>query len=255
MNNITDFWSPKEYKENHSFVFKSGESLVNLLKPKKGEKILDVGCGTGELTNILSSSKAILHGIDSSSNMIQEAKENYRDITFTCSDICSFDTQSKFDAVFSNAALHWIKSPSIAIQKISDSLKPKGRFVAEMGGKNNVNIIIKAVEETLLEMGLKDINKLNPWYFPSVSEYTLMLENYNFDINYICYYDRLTPLEEDGIRKWLKAFGQPFFQGLTFTDIQYVITSVENKIRDILYIDGRWYADYKRLCFACTKKA
>lgn len=138
-------WNPGQYQQGFSFVWRHGEELIGLLAPQPGERILDLGCGTGQLTAEIAKSGAQVVGIDSSPEMIQQARSNYPGLRFELTDATQFRTAEPFDAVFSNAALHWIKDAGGVASTIAQALKPGGRFVAEFGGKGNVRSLVQAV--------------------------------------------------------------------------------------------------------------
>src|SRR3978361_829172 len=135
-------WNAELYDQKHAFVYQYGESLLELLDAKPGEHILDLGCGTGHLTQRIQSLGAIVTGIDSSPEMIQQAEENFPEIKFSVANATNFYFEEPFDAIFSNAVLHWIKDQDSLIKTVYDNLKPGGRFVAEMGGRGNVSKMI-----------------------------------------------------------------------------------------------------------------
>jgi trans-aconitate methyltransferase len=149
-------WNADLYSTKHNFVFKYGEDLINWLQPKEGERILDVGCGTGELTNELSKLGATIVGIDASEQMIDKAKAQFPNITFLVKDATDFSFNEPFDAAFSNATLHWINDQLKALKCVYNSLKEGGRFVFEMGGKHNIKSIHTAVKKAMEERGLED---------------------------------------------------------------------------------------------------
>src|SRR5699024_10906755 len=142
MSGMNDIWNPTLYDTNHAFVSDYGNHLIELLAPKPNEQILDLGCGTGDLTNTLYNKKANVVGVDQSENMILQAKAKYPHIDFWVKDATKLGYDSEFDAVFSNATLHWIKEPEQALNHIYKSLKCNGRFIAEFGGKGNVQTIV-----------------------------------------------------------------------------------------------------------------
>src|SRR5262245_50467931 len=122
-------WDPAKYDGKHSFVWKYGMGVVELLAPKPGERILDIGCGTGHLTNTLADAGAVVVGIDTSQPMIEQAREKYPSVRFELGDGTDFEFPEPFDAVFSNAAIHWMKDQEKVARCISRALKPGGRFV------------------------------------------------------------------------------------------------------------------------------
>lgn len=162
-------WDTDSYDEGHSFVFEYGEGVVDLLEPEHGEQILDLGCGTGHLTDRIAESGANTVGLDASEEMIEKAQETYPESTFVNEDARDFSFDDPFDAVFSNAALHWIPEQDAVLNSVANALVPGGRFVAELGGAGNVAAIVNAVREEATARGY-DVE--SPWYFPSISEYT-----------------------------------------------------------------------------------
>ncbi|MCJ7840025.1 methyltransferase domain-containing protein [Lederbergia sp. NSJ-179] len=248
MKSSNDQWNSKLYDQSHAFVSKLGQGIVELLAPKAGERILDLGCGTGDLANQLTDLGAQVVGIDQSENMIQEAKEKYPHITFHVEDATALPYRNEFDAVFSNATLHWIKSPKQALTCIYDALKPGGRFVAEFGGENNVEWIINAVLDQFKKQGIEDGDKRIPWYFPSIGEYTSLMEEVGFRVTFAQHFDRPTPLEgSHGLKNWLEMFGSSLFKGLTESQKAQLISGVEDSLREVMFRNGQWLADYKRI--------
>jgi len=228
-----------------------------LLVPKAGERILDLGCGTGQLTEKIAQSGAFVHGIDSSLSMISTARSNYPQLDFAVADARNFQVNEPLDAVFSNAVLHWIKEPDAVINCVAKALKPGGRFVAEFGGKGNVGAIVRALLSVLSEIGCEEPQALNPWYFPSIGEYAGLLEKQGFDVGYAVLFDRPTPLEggSAGMANWIKMFAGGFLSGLSDDVRSHVIRTVEEHLRSVLYRDGNWNADYRRIRIVAVKKS
>ncbi|WP_293176546.1 MULTISPECIES: class I SAM-dependent methyltransferase [unclassified Microcoleus] len=251
-----DSWNTDLYEQQHAFVWQYGESLLELLAPQAGEGILDLGCGTGQLTAKIAESGAFVQGIDSSLAMISTAKSNYPHINFVAADARNFQVEEPLDAVFSNAVLHWIKQPDAAIACVEKALKPGGRFVAEFGGKGNVGAIARALLNVLSEIGCEEPQSLNPWYFPSIGEYALLLENHGFDVSYAVLFDRPTPLEggSAGMVNWIEMFAGGFLSGLSPFVRSRAIKQVEERLRPALYRDGNWSADYRRIRVVAVKK-
>src|ERR1700712_1986813 len=146
-------WNAELYDQKHAFVSSFGEDVVELLDVKAGERILDIGCGTGYLANHIQSLGADVVGTDLSPDMIAKAKESYPNVEFAVADASNLKFDKPFDAVFSNAALHWVKDHDGMMRSVYNSLKPGGRFVAEMGGKGNVNLLIAATKQVLEKYG------------------------------------------------------------------------------------------------------
>ncbi|MBW4501479.1 MAG: methyltransferase domain-containing protein [Scytonema hyalinum WJT4-NPBG1] len=248
----TDFenqWNAELYDSKHSFVSELATDLVELLSPKPGEYILDLGCGTGHLTHKIASKGAEVIGIDSASTMIEQASQNYPPIDFSVIDARKLPFTEKFDAIFSNAVLHWIKEPEEVVIGINRALKPGGRFVAEFGGKGNVQAIVTAIYHALQKAGYPADAALSPWYFPSIGEYGSLLEKHGLQLTFATLFERPTPLEdgEQGMQNWLKMFANSFFNGLSVDAQMSTLTDIENQLRPTLYKNGTWFADYKRI--------
>ena len=249
-------WDAKLYDDKHSFVFKYGEDLVHLLDPKLGERILDIGCGTGYLTNLIAESGAHVTGIDNSIEMIDKAKSEYPDIDFKVLSATDFHFEKKFDAIFSNAALHWVLEKEKAIDCMHQNLNPNGRLIIEMGGKGNVKSIINAMKNALIKFGEQEKAKINIWYFPSLSEYTSLLETKGFRVTYAAHYDRETELKDsvNGIKDWIKMFGSSFLKNIDENIADKLLTEIQDSLRATNFRDGKWYADYKRLRVVAIKQ-
>jgi trans-aconitate 2-methyltransferase len=254
--NSKDRWNATLYENKHSFVWQYGTDLIDLLSPRTGEKILDLGCGTGQLTDIIAATGAEVVGIDRSPAMIAKAKENYPDIQFLVADGANFSFPEPFDAIFSNAALHWIKPPEAAIACIWQALKADGRFIAEFGGKGNVEQIIAAIDLALNKSGCQLQSELNPWYFPSIGEYATLLEQQGFEVTHANLLARPTKLAggEMGLRNWLEMFASSLLSIVSPSTQIDIMTEIEEQLRSILYRDGSWVADYKRIRVVATKK-
>lgn len=247
-------WNAGLYDQKHNFVSKFGGSLVELLAPQKGENILDLGCGTGDLASQIAKQGAIVHGIDASETMIHQAQTKYPQIQFSVQDATQINVHHQFDAVFSNAALHWIKQPEIVIQHVYTALKTNGRFVAEMGGKGNISSIVNAIKQSMDKLGYTYIEDYFPWYFPTAEEYSQLLERAGFQVKMMTLYERPTPLiGDEGIRNWLQMFSNTIFQHLSETQKKNVIQFCEEILKPQLYKEHTWIADYWRLRFVAVK--
>ncbi|MFJ5789661.1 class I SAM-dependent methyltransferase [Lysinibacillus sp. NPDC093197] len=251
---MTIKWNANLYDQKHDFVSKYGESLVNLLAPQKHEHILDVGCGTGDLANEIAQFDVVVLGIDASNEMIQSAQHKFPALTFKTKDAALMDYTHQFDAVFSNAALHWMKQQDKVIENIYRALKPHGRFVAEMGGKGNIASIVGALRKSMEELQLPFEEQYFPWYFPTADEYQTMLENAGFSVQMITLYERPTPLQgDDGLRNWLVMFSNNVLQHLSVDEKELVYAKCEELLKPNYYEDKQWIADYWRLRFVATK--
>ncbi|NJK51300.1 methyltransferase domain-containing protein [Candidatus Gracilibacteria bacterium] len=248
-------WNASLYENKHSFVWQYGENLLEILSPQKGDRILDLGCGTGHLTDRIAKMGATAIGIDNSPAMIAQAKQNYPDVQFEIADGTNFTFSESFDAVFSNAVLHWIKPPEAVINCIWKVLKPGGRFIAEFGGKGNVREIVDAIASTFKEND--ELNQLaaNSWYFPSIGEYASLLEKQGFEVNNAMLFDRPTPLdgEEEGMRNWLEMFAQGIFSDISSDKKEEILCKIEEKLRPKLHQNNTWFADYRRIRIVAKK--
>lgn len=239
-------WNAKLYDDKHSFVWKHGASLVELLAPQPDEAVLDVGCGTGHLTAQMAAAGVSVLGIDNSPPMIEEARRNHPGIRFEVQDARNLAFVGQFDAVFSNAALHWIVEAEQVVQGIACALKPGGRFVAEFGGKGNVQLIVAAMQSALSQVGVGAIE--SPWFFPSIGEYAGLLENAGLEVTFATLFDRPTQLDgDDGMQKWVEMFGGHFLERVPADKREEFFRLVEDELRPDLRRDGTWLADYRRL--------
>jgi trans-aconitate methyltransferase len=241
-------WDPGLYENQHSFVWKYGADLLPLLDPKPGERILDIGCGTGQLTAKIAESGADVLGIDSSVEMIGQARQNYPKLRFRLADARNMEFAERFDAVFSNAAIHWILEARTVVENIANVLIGGGRFVAEFGGKGNVSTIISSLRQAGLVFD-------DQWYFPSVAEYTTLLEAHGFEVRYASLFDRVTPLDgaDRGLEQWIQMFKSKLIAGIPEVERPQLFRRVEDAARSRLFFDGQWHADYRRLRISAIK--
>lgn len=237
-------WNAQLYDTKHGFVSKYGNELIDLLAPVDGEHILDLGCGTGDLAKKLHDLGVKVVGVDQSAAMVQQAIAKFPDISFAVQDATKLAFDNEFDAVFSNAVLHWVKEPEQALAGIYHSLKPGGRFVAEFGGKDNVQAITSAIISQLDNF----TDEKFPWYYPSIGEYASLMEAAGFSVTFAHHFDRPTPLDgENGLRNWIEMFSGSFFEGVSADQQAFIIENVEKQLKPDLFMGGNWLADYKRL--------
>ncbi|MBE9070299.1 class I SAM-dependent methyltransferase [Leptolyngbya cf. ectocarpi LEGE 11479] len=243
-------WNAQQYQENASFVAELGKPVLSLLEPKPNETILDLGCGDGILTEKISKLCSQVKAIDSSESMIESALSRGLDaVLMSGTDIIY---RNRFDAVFTNATLHWISDQDALLNGVYKCLVDQGRFVGEFGGRGNIQTLISAVEDVVKrnpDMGTFS----NPWYFPSVDEYKNKLQENGFQINSIKLIPRPTPLQT-GVKEWLKIFTNYIIADMPKKLEQSFLCEVENAVREKLYSDERgWVADYVRLRFHASK--
>lgn len=247
---MSQTWKSETYAKNARFVSDLGMPVVKWLNPRAGERILDLGCGDGALTVKLQELGCKVVGVDSSPDFIQSAKLLGLDARLLDGHQLHFTNE--FDAVFSNAALHWMKQPDQVIAGVWQALKPGGRFVGELGGYGNISTIEAALHIALKKRNI-DPDPINPWYFPTVEDYHSRLQARGFKVNEIVLTPRPTPLPTD-IRGWLATFANPFTAAIAPSERDTFLTEVIASLRPALYdASGQWFADYVRLHFSADK--
>jgi trans-aconitate methyltransferase len=249
----TQTWNASRYAANAAFVPALGQPVLDLLQPKPGERILDLGCGDGVLTEKLVAIGAQVVGVDSSPNMIAAARQRGLDARMMDATGLTFDQE--FDAVFSNAVLHWVKDdPDAAISSAYRALRSPGRFVGEMGGHGCVAAINVALIVGLEKRGIKNAASVTPWYFPTADDYTARLEHAGFVAESVQLIPRPTPLPT-GMRAWLETFANPFCAKLPEDQRGDYLDEATEMLRPVLCDEkGRWTADYMRLRFLARKQ-
>ena len=248
-------WNATLYDNKHSFVAKYGEDVLGWLAPQVDEHILDVGCGTGMLTEKIAETGAIVTGLDASPEMIAKAKQSYNNIEFVVKDASNFSFDKKFDAAFSNATFHWIKDQQNVLQCIYDVLEPSGRLVYEMGAKHNIESIHNAVKKVLIDEGFESNTNIEVNYFSSAAEQATMLEKVGFTVVNILQFNRPTELVgEDGMKNWIVQFAQAYFKNIPTEKAKAMIDKAVAILKETNYHEGRWYADYIRLRVKAIKK-
>jgi SAM-dependent methyltransferase len=244
-------WDPDRYARNARFVADLGAPVVDLLAPRAGERILDLGCGDGVLTAKLASMGCHVIGVDASTQQIDAARKLGLDARVMNGEALDFD--SEFDAVFSNAALHWMHDPAKVVAGVNRALRPHGRFVGELGGHGCVGKIRKALVEALNRRGING-EAANPWYFPTVEDYSQHLKRGGFVVSHIALIPRPTPLPGD-VTGWLETFAESFTSTLSPAEQPSYIAEVREALRpDLCDAEGKWTADYIRLRFAANKR-
>lgn len=249
---MTQTWNPQTYAANARFVADLGMPVVELLNPQPGETILDLGCGDGALTERLVACGCEVAGIDASPEQIAAAKQ--RGLNVEVANGHDFDLGRTFDAVFSNAALHWMREPQRVLQCVYRALKPGGRFIGEMGGAGNTATVSAAMRSALIRRGL-DYDELSPWYFPTVEQYRRELVAAGFEVHKIDLFPRPTVLPGDLIA-WLETFAGTFTNRLEASDRPRFLAEIREACAPtLLHPDGRWTVDYVRLRFSAIRPA
>ena len=242
-------WDPERYRRNASFVPQLGQGVLQWLAARPGERILDLGCGDGALTVALAAICDTV-GVDQSAEQVEAAKVKGLDARVADGAKLAFDRE--FDAVFSNAALHWMRDGDAVIDGAWRVLKPGGRFVGEMGGGANAATVIAALEAAVTRRGA-DGRAANPWYFPSPEEYRARLERRGFRVERLLLFPRPTPLP-GRLADWLDTFAESFLALVPPEARAQIIDEVETATRDKLYDPAAgWTVDYVRLRFAAVK--
>ena len=243
-------WNPDSYARNARFVSDLGEPLLRLLEPQHDELILDLGCGDGILTEKIAAIGCTVYGIDTSFAQIEASRK--RGVQALIMDGQQIGFKQTFDAVFSNAVLHWMKHPERVVAGVRNCLKPGGRFVGEFGGKGNVEKIRSALHAALRRRAI-DPASIDPWYYPSVEEYSQLLFSAGFTVDYMELIPRPTKLPGD-ILGWLEVFAQPFTKSVPETERPEFLEEIRRELASPLRdSDGNWFADYVRLRFKARK--
>lgn len=243
-------WDPYSYAGNARFVADLGAPLVELLAPRAGEHVMDLGCGDGHLTRKLLERGCRVLGVDSSRPLIDAARRG--GIESVVMDGHRLDFRACFHAVFSNAALHWMKQADAVMDGVWKALRPGGRFVAEMGGHGCVGRVRAALGRALARRGF-DMTEFDPWYFPTAEEYAAKLSARGFAIDHLVHFQRPTPLPGE-LRGWLETFGKAFLAPLEPDDRPVFLAEVQEDCRpDLCDAEGKWTADYTRLRFSARK--
>jgi SAM-dependent methyltransferase len=236
-------WEASAYEKNARFVSDLGGEILSWLAPKAGEDILDLGCGDGALTERLAASGARVLGVDMSPSLLEAAKARGLNVRQENGHALPF--AHEFDAVFSNAALHWMTEPDKVIDGVRRALRPGGRFVAEFGGHGNVAAIVTAMRAAARAFD-GDSALAGPWFYPTDREYAQMLETAGFTVRRVGLFPRPTPLPT-GLEGWLGTFRRVFFDQFgpkRETVLGYVSDILRPSLCDS---SGRWHADYVRL--------
>ena len=242
-------WDPERYARTARYVADLAAPVLELLAPRPGRRILDLGCGDGALTEKLAAAGSHVVAVDASVEQVEAARRRGLDARVTDGRRLAFE--GEFDAVFSNWALHWMREADAVIAGVWRALRPGGRFVAEMGGEGCIATVVAALYDALARRGI-DGATLNPWYFPALDHYAARLAAGGFRVDSICLIRRPTPLPDD-LDGWMETFFECFMAVLTPAERPPFEREVLDALRPKLRDGGGWTADYVCLRFAATK--
>lgn len=246
---MTNDWNPHGYETHARFVSDLGAPLIGVLEPRAGERILDLGCGDGVLTERLVATGASVLGVDASAEMVEAARARGIEAQVRNGQDLAFDAE--FDAAFSNAAMHWMKDTDAVLRGVRRALRPGGRFAGEFGGFGNVAAICVSIYAVLARRGLNGAD-LMPWTFPTAAEFRAALERSGFEPVSVTLIPRPTPLPTD-MAGWLNTFAGPFFSPLDPGERADCLAEAVELLRPALCDrEGHWTADYVRLRFLAT---
>lgn len=245
-------WNAVLYDNKHEFVSKYGKVLIDLVNTSKDQVILDLGCGTGKLSVELAKNGAKVIGIDMSKDMLEKAKLNYPTIEFNFADATELNYENYFDTVFSNAVLHWIKDHRKLLKSVYKALKTKGKLICEFGADRCAYHIQSAFKEVYENLGYTYIS---PFSYKNSEEYRKLLVEIGFKVEKVIDFDRPTPLEdgEKGLRNWITQFYSSNLEHISNEDKEKILSTVEERLRPILFKDGVWIADYRRIQVVAIK--
>ena len=246
-------WDVKGYSDNFSFVHEYGEDVLGLITAQSGGFAVDLGCGNGALSKKLCDRGYDVLGIDASADMIAAAKKMNPDINFMVADAADFTLDKKADVIFSNAVLHWIDADKQenVISNISEQLKTGGQFVCEFGGKGCGEAVHKALENSFEKRGLV-YERI--FYFPTIGEYTPLLEKYGLRVVYASLFNRPTEQKGDnGLENWIKMFVKKPFENLDNDVENAIIAESVEALKNTLYKNGKWFVDYVRIRIKAKK--
>ena len=245
-------WNPETYARDAAFVPELAGGVLEWLAAQPGERILDLGCGDGQLTQRIAATGASVVGIDASPEMVAAARARGVKADRGPAEMLPYPNHT-FDAVFSNAVLHWVRDQDEMLTQVRRVLRPGGRFVAEMGGHGNVAAIRVAFAAVLARHGFTSMGDRGN-YYPTAEAYSLRLERHGFTVERALLFPRPTPLNDAGMTGWLNTFCRGVLdtlpEDLREKIVHETVALLAPALRDH---DGRWIADYVRLRFIATR--
>ncbi|MDR0933967.1 MAG: methyltransferase domain-containing protein [Burkholderiaceae bacterium] len=245
-------FEPELLETRARFITEFGMPVLELLEPKPGERILDVGCGHGAICEKLNAMGCITVGVDISSTMVDAAMKNGVDARIMNAENMTFNEE--FDAVYTNSAMHWMRHLDKVAGGVKRALKPGGRFVGEMGGKGSIANIIGAIRHVMSRHGI-EMESVQSWYFPSISELSSIMEVAGLNIRSMELIERPTILPGD-IRDWIKMFGRHYLNAWDVSEAEKFLNEVKAAAQgNMVNEKGEWIGDYKRLRFYALKPA
>lgn len=243
-------WNADNYTDNFQFVHRYGEDVLTLLSVPENSFVVDLGCGNGALSEKLAEKYKVL-GIDASEKMLEKAKVLHPDLEFMKADAVNFRLPQKADAIFSNAVFHWISNQKALVKNLSENIKSGGELVFEFGGKCCAEIVHSALKTSFEIRGKK---YRNGFKFRSIGEFAPLLEKNGFVVEYATLYDRPTEQKgEDGLQNWINMFVTSAFRGINKEQSRQIINDAVELCRPDLYVNGKWYVDYVRICMKARK--
>lgn len=247
-------WNAELYAQEHDFVPEYGKKLLDFIPASHELFLLDLGCGTGELTALLARKAGHVIGIDASPEMIRIAKAKVPHGDFRVLDACALPWKHFFDVVFSNAVFHWIPDHGVLLQRIFEALKDGGKLVCEFGAEGNIRHIQCAFRAVLERYGHK---YENPFFFPSVETYRHIMTQQGFSLEHIEAYDRPTPLKggNSGLRNWLRQFFANDLRLFSEAAQEPLFEEMEERLRVAFWDGNQWIVDYRRLRVIAVKPA
>ncbi len=246
-------WNSELYDNAQNFVSKYGKGLIDFIPCKENQSILDLGCGTGDLTSeIYDRLSTNIIGVDASGEMIAKARNKYPNIYFDVCDATKLHFENEFDVVFSNAVFHWIPNQNNLHKSIYNALKKDGVLICEFGADKNIYNITSAFANAISKYN--DIY-YSPFYFPTVKEHSEVVKNNSFIIDKIYDYDRPTVLPNSslGLRQWVYQFFSEALNKYNERQQEEILCSVENQLRTTMFDGEKWTADYRRLRLVAHK--